>query len=216
MQQQSHSSATEPPECRALLEYLSTLQPSPISETTTLELLLDRCWHHLCVDSRGGMQAEKLADRMESCVWEPPLLRFTIERHGGTMCGSSRAELQHWTVNVNTLTAEYALCGHRQVRRMQPRLDIQTLVSEIAELVLQSRADPRLKWYPDGLVEIRIGRVLPETLSTKQTLEDRRRRFRQQLETILFSRGWKKRGRTYEPHEALKTVNTASESVLSF
>jgi hypothetical protein len=29
------------------------------------------------------MTGDKLLDRMEKVVWEPPVLTFTIERHGG-------------------------------------------------------------------------------------------------------------------------------------
>jgi hypothetical protein len=126
--------------CKILREYLSTVQPGPITEVTTLQLLLADSWNELSVDFRGGMQPDKLYRPIESCVWEPPLLTFIIERHGGTVCGSSRADLQEWTINVNTCTAECAVVGHRQIRKLQPKLDLEPLSHEIAELVLQGRA----------------------------------------------------------------------------
>jgi hypothetical protein len=42
------------------------------------------------------MTGQKLLGRMEEVVWEPPILSFTVERHGGTVQGSSRAS-PGWT-----------------------------------------------------------------------------------------------------------------------
>lgn len=52
------------------------------------------------------MEAHKLLSRMEQIVWEPPVLTFVIARHGGMVLGSTRAELQHWAVDLNKMTAE--------------------------------------------------------------------------------------------------------------
>jgi hypothetical protein len=197
---------TEPRKCRALRVYLSTLRAGPLPDISTVESLLADSWNQLSIDIPSGMNPDKLYGRMESCAWEPPLLRFLIERHGGTVCGSSRAELQQWTINVSTCAAECAVVGHRQIRKMQPTLDVQPLVNEIAELVLQRRPDPRMKWYPDGRVAIRMDQVLPETHTPKQTRERRRRRFPQNLDSILVPRGWKNRGLIYLPPESSTTV----------
>jgi hypothetical protein len=153
--QQTYASV---PKCKILREYLSTVQPGPITEVTTLQSLLADSWSELSVDFQVGMQPDKLYRPIESCVWEPPLLTFIVERHGGTVSGSSRADLQEWTINVNTCIAECAVVGHRQIRKMQPRLDVQPLVNEIAEFILERRPDPRLKCYPDGRVAIRMDR----------------------------------------------------------
>ena len=45
-----------------------------------------------------------------------------------TACGSSRAELQHWTVDLETKTATLEKFGHRQLSPMQPRLDVEPLI----------------------------------------------------------------------------------------
>jgi hypothetical protein len=46
--------------------------------------------------------------RAEELSWNPPILSFTIERHGATARGSSRAELHEWTVNLHEGTAHWA------------------------------------------------------------------------------------------------------------
>jgi hypothetical protein len=57
-------------------------------ESEELETILASCWHELDQNHAGGMVAEKLYDRIEEVLPEPPLLTFTIERHGGTVRGS--------------------------------------------------------------------------------------------------------------------------------
>ena len=60
------------------------------------------------------MAGHKLIGRMENVEWHPPILTFLIERHGGTVLGSARAELQRWTVDLDRRTATCERVGHRQ------------------------------------------------------------------------------------------------------
>jgi hypothetical protein len=76
--------------------YLATLPPGPISDPAALERLLAACWDEFTGDY-GGMEGYKLLGRMEDVTWGPPVLSFSVERHGGTVMGSSRAELQGWS-----------------------------------------------------------------------------------------------------------------------
>ena len=87
-----------------LKEFLSDLHSGPIhSPSPHLEPLLASCWGEFSGDD-GGMMGDKLIGRMEAVEWNPPLLTFVIERHGGTVMGSTRAELQHWEVNIDNTT----------------------------------------------------------------------------------------------------------------
>ena len=45
------------------------------------------------------MAGYKVIGRMEDVKWDPPRLRFSIERHGGTVMGSGYTELQSWIVD---------------------------------------------------------------------------------------------------------------------
>ena len=47
----------------------------------------------------------------EDLACNPPNLCFSIDRHGGTVMGSKRAERQTWTLNLETLTAMPGLSG---------------------------------------------------------------------------------------------------------
>lgn len=79
--------------------YLCTL---PAGEVATpdeqLALLLREAWVSLAGGDETRMDASKLEGRMEKVTWTPPVLTFTIERHGETVMGSSRSRLYRWTV----------------------------------------------------------------------------------------------------------------------
>ena len=104
--------------------------------------------------------------------------------------GSSRAELQRWTLDPDTMTAVCEEVGHRQVAPMRPRLDIGPLADEIARLIVARADDVRLKWYDGGRVRVLIGKIIPAGSAVRQTLEGRRRRFRIALAAILADHRW--------------------------
>src|SRR5258708_33451648 len=139
------------PALNNLQDYLRTIPPGPVSDTTDLERLLAACWHKLDGDD-GGMEGRKLLGRMEQVSWTPPLLAFTIERDGGTVMGSSRATLQEWSVDMEKATVHCVEARSRQIRPMQARLDVRPLAEEIAALVMSHKTDERLKWNKDGSV----------------------------------------------------------------
>ena len=136
-----------------LMSYLARLPPGAIADTESLERLLTAYWDDLRADD-GGLEGYKLINRMEGVTWKPPVIKFTIERHGGTVIGSSRAELQTWWVDVEQGTATYEVTGHRQIRPMQPRLDVKALAKEVADLIHAGKEDERVSWYPDGRVNV--------------------------------------------------------------
>lgn len=96
-----------------LLEYLASLHPGTVSELAKLEVLLAVCWEELDGGSDEGMSGDKLHGRMEGVAWQPPILKFRIERHGGTALGSTRADVHDWTVDVNQRSASLSVTGHR-------------------------------------------------------------------------------------------------------
>jgi hypothetical protein len=81
---------------------------------------LSEVWESLDSGAEGGMSGDKLYDRIEEIEWEPPLLTFAIERHGGTAKGSVCAELQTWAVDVEKRTARVSGGGRRQLGKKHP------------------------------------------------------------------------------------------------
>ena len=112
-----------------LNRHCAALPLGPIADVPTLERLLAAAWNAL-TGSEGGMEGYKLLDRMEAVVWNPPLLSFLVERHGGTVQGSTRAELQHWHVDVGRKTASLGKIGWRQLRPAAKRFPMKKFVKK--------------------------------------------------------------------------------------
>ena len=177
-----------------LKDYLRTIEPGRIARTGDLKRLLAGVWDDLGGDD-GGMAGCKLIGRMERVEWHPPVLAFTIERHGGTALGSTRAELQRWAVNLDRGTATCERAGHRQLSPMARRVDVGPIAEEIAGLIVGGVIDDRLRWLGDGRVRLEVGRIFPERSGYKQTVQGRRKRLREALIEALGPKGWGHLGR---------------------
>ena len=81
--------------------FLQQLPAGRVAQTRQLESAMASCWHTILGGDAGGMDGYKLRDRMEQPRWEPPILKFRVERHGSTVCGSTRAEIQQWEIDTN-------------------------------------------------------------------------------------------------------------------
>jgi hypothetical protein len=172
-----------------LHDLLTTVPPGPISRPGDLDRLLAACWHEFHGDD-GGMTGDKLLGRREEVVWQPLILAFKIERHDGTVQGSSRASLQQWRLDLDKKTAWCEERRFRQVRARQPRLDVRALAEEVASLILRHQEGGRLRWCEDGRVRVLVGKVVPDDSAVAQTLAGRRKRFRQALRERRAAEGW--------------------------
>lgn len=178
------------PAIESIRLHCATLPPGPVADVPTLERLLAAVWDGLSGDD-GGMEAYKLLNRMEKPIWNPPVLNFRIERHGGTVLGSSRAEVQEWTVDLERLTASVKVAGRRQVSQLQPRVDVKPIAADLCGVILTGKQDDRLKWDGTSKVRVLMGKVLPERSAVKATLAYRRKRLRNELTRLLAAKGWK-------------------------
>jgi hypothetical protein len=144
------------------------------------------------------MAAYKLK-RGENFRWADPCLEFDIERHGGLAVGSTRAELQHWVVDLQALTAHCEPAGKRQISPMREAMtakDMECVAVELRELVVARADDPRLKWV-EGRDRVRVlsGVIINPTGDVpKQTLDGprgRRRRLGDAVSTEFARIGWR-------------------------
>jgi hypothetical protein len=173
-----------------LKHYLHNIPTGKVTHTRNVENLLAQCWEQLDGHSNGSMAEYKICGRTENMEWNPPFLNFTIERHGAMMFGSSQAELQHWSVNVERGTASLNNQGIRQKRDIEPTLKTKPLAENIGKLILEKKECKELKWDDDKThVRIMAGEIIPDDVA-KQTLAGRRKRFRKDLTTFLENYGW--------------------------
>jgi hypothetical protein len=178
----------------ALRRFLNGTAPGPIDQTTELAALLVDCWDEFDGDS-GAVEPFNHLCRIENARWEPPRLTFVIERHGATVLGSSRAELQNWTLDLDRVTREYE-SGQRQLRPTQPPLDVDPIADEIAALIENGTPDSRLAWYDTDRVRVLIGEIVPRMSAARQTVDGRRRCFWAALDGRLEP-GWQRSQQSY-------------------
>jgi hypothetical protein len=157
---------------------------------TDVEALLAQSWDDIDGSDDGGMRGYKLVGRTEDLHWIPPVLSFRIERHGGFVLGSTRAELQTWAVDLTRNAAEIVGTGRRQLVAMGARLNVTPLAAETAAMILQGCDATRLKWPNPSRVRVLVSEIIPTT--NKQTTEGRRQRFAAALEQHLAPNGWRR------------------------
>jgi len=183
----------------SLKAFLMSLPPGSDLDREQVEFLLAETWPSLRGSRAGGMQAHKIRGRTEDLSWNPPLLSFEIERHGGTVNGSTRAEMQRWCVDAAAHTAEIVSTRKRQLHAMAKRVNAKAPAALIAEAILNNHEHEMLKRYPDGRVKVLISSLFPQGLDFKQTVSGRRKRFRAALAPLIKELGWAEVGiNTYQ------------------
>ncbi len=176
-----------------LRDFLKTLPPGEVQEVSKVEELLSACWGDLSTGG-GGMEGYKLHNRMEAVKWEPPVLTFEIERHGGPVLGSVNAEVQCWTVDVEQGSAAVGFSPRKRLIGVRGKpLKVGPIADEIVKLVIAGKEGSRLKWYGPTKVRVLLGKILPRGLTiSKETLQGRRKRLGKAIEDGLASHRWKK------------------------
>ena len=181
-----------------LIEALRHIPEGRLTEDVREKLipLLRECWHDFRGSSEASMRAWKL-DRAEEFWWNPPLLSFTIEGHGATMLGSSRADLQNWTLNLTARDAQCSKERYRQIRPASPKLDVKPLASRVRESIRQGSGSNSdlvqngvVVWKGDDEVWVYHGKLIPGG-GYQQTVAGRRKRLRDELTNIMKPLGWK-------------------------
>jgi hypothetical protein len=178
---------TEKDSRTTLRDFLATQSPGtlePAAAESVIDLLA-ACWHEFEGCDDAAMHNGKLG-RAEELAWHPPVLSFVIERHGGTVLGSTRAELQRWNVDLDRGIATWEQAGRRQLTAMSPRLNVKPIAEEVARHIIDKSDHPALTWGPGrSRVSVRIGQVIPQE-GFKMTVQGRRKRFKEALRDRLL------------------------------
>jgi hypothetical protein len=115
--------------------------------------------------------------------------------------GSTRAELQLWTVDTDLEGADCEYYGYRQVEKRQAPVNVRPIAEELAQLIIDRSQDGCLKWSADGRVRVLTGQFFQEGSSPKQTVRDRRKRLLKVLEEFLAPHGWNRKLSWWENKE---------------
>jgi hypothetical protein len=183
-----------------LVEFLNSLPAGKVPDSgkasRAICSFLSDCWDDIPGSDTGKVGSGRL-DHIKQLEWNPPDLSFVILRHGGTVMGSSRAELKGWTVDVERRTAVCGPAGHRQIKPLAPRLDFTRITDEIVSAIKSGIDDPRLTWSPQrDWVKVNLAKAIGKTPSQpKETVRGRTKNLRDRLIQILTQKlGWKREG----------------------
>jgi hypothetical protein len=186
-----------------LKEYLQRLPAGsvPHEQYTQLMTLLGSCWDEFrgVSDTKMGWWKVLRDGGPRDLIWHPPILSFTIERHGSLVLGSTRAEKQRWSLDLENCTASADTVGHRQVhqpagpfRSSEMAAMAEKICSEIQEGP-SSTSDYSIRgiiaWAGPDQVHIKHGELVPPA-AFQRTTAGRRKRFRSILESKMQAIGW--------------------------
>lgn len=174
---------------KALHDELLGLPSGPIHNPDRIETLLSDAWGKFYGSDEGGMRAYKISGRVADLTWEPPLLSFYIERHGGTVQGSSRAEIQYWVLNMTSLSATYSVAPYKQLKPRNPPLDIKPMVATLVEVISNQSEHQWIRWTGQDRFRVLIGNIIADDTPLR-TLQGRRRRLNEALVQALEPLGW--------------------------
>ena len=120
-----------------LIGYLKGVPRGEIKDAQQLEKLLANCWSEFIGGDAERMFPRKLLGRMEEIIWEYPVLEFTIERHGATVMGSTRAELQRWSLDIENKSASVRNQSYRQVIKRERAFEVISIADKLASLIIK-------------------------------------------------------------------------------
>lgn len=173
-----------------LHRHCTTLPPGPVAYEPALRRLLADAWDDLVSDD-GGMEPYKLLRPLEAVSWTPPILSFVIERHGGLAVGGTRAERQHWHVDVEAGTATLGKVGWRQNKPQRDDFPVlKATAAEVTEAIRNGQNHDRLQWDGPNKVKLLTTKLFPEGSGYRRTVEGQRKRFRSYVTAALIADGW--------------------------
>ena len=126
----------------------------------------------------------------EPMKWEAPILSFKLERHGGTVMGSKKAEIHSWVIDTQKRRAQIVNKSPRYLVPPDRKWDPTPLAQELFRAIAQRQEHPNLKWDNENTTVRLIGirDLIPG--DNNQTLQGRRKKFRENLQELLSEKGW--------------------------
>ena len=154
-------------------------------------------WNEFSGSRITKMDALKILrdDGPAEVTWYPPRLSFVIERHGGTVLGSTRAEKQQWTMNLEKRTADQMQIGHHQLHPNAPKLDVNPLANGVCKAVQEGPSSHSrlvsegiIVWKNNDELTVFHGKIVRG--GYPRTVSGRRKRFTADLKSKMERVGW--------------------------
>jgi len=191
----------------------------PASICDELFKLVVASWNEFSGSGETSMGAWKIMrdEAPEEVTWWPPRLSFVIDRHGGAVLGSKRAERQEWTLDLDRKTADRRQIGFRQLHPNAPKLDVKSRADAVCKAVREG-PNSATRFVSDGVVvwksadELMVyhGKIVGGTY--RRTVSGRRKRFIADLKSKMELMDWELvsagRGLTFKKQDVAHTSVT--------
>ena len=126
----------------------------------------------------------KLTNRdLENLREEDALIRFSIERHGALVRGSSYASLHHWVIDPMNRTRWIEKVTSRRLVPTVSHIDTESAVKSILDEI-ENGAVRLISENGKVIRKVNIAMLVPDE-GARQTIADRRRRLRRALDSEL-------------------------------
>ena len=169
-----------------LQKVFQSIKDGPV-EDLDLGHLLAQAWDSIDGSKETKLLAWKL-NRIESLEKRNGMLYFDIERHGGTVNGSTRGVVYTWEVDVEHGEASIVRERNRQLYKADKRFDVNPIAQELTQKILEKQDHQYLRWNAEKTsCTILVGAVVPMT--NKQTTSGRRERLRAAINGLLKPEG---------------------------
>jgi hypothetical protein len=158
-----------------------------------LSKLLARSWESFDGSSESSMAAHKIGGRAHGFKWKSPILTFEIDRHGRTVSGSTRADRQEWTIDLEKRTARPRKIGYSQLTRRASAFKAEPVVHLFVDVIYRRLATPpgwNLTWISDDEVRVVVRSLLPDPYGFQRTIEGQAKRLRQGLINAMAAKSW--------------------------
>jgi hypothetical protein len=174
---------------RDLVDLLGDPGPVPASRQQAVLARLAVVWDSLHGADQTHMTAHKLT-RAEHLQWQPPVLRFSIERHPAGPGQSDTVPMQGWAVDLEAGTAVLTGTTYQQSVLAAHRWEARPVVAELAAKLRYGAADPRLRWTDerDTCFPVLANILPPSALgAVRQAMT---RRFLDAWRSMMLALGW--------------------------
>ena len=173
-----------------LIDYAESLSPGELSvdERKILINLLSKSWDELQGSSAEKTTFDKLF-RAENLRVDYPMIYFELERHGGLVNGSTRADIHRWEINLEQSKAILRSRTYRQVSSLDKRYNATEAARMVSKNIINGEDHEYLTWDAEKTrVTVILNKIVPSSYS--RTTQGRNKRFREELQEMMNNTGW--------------------------
>ncbi|BFN37822.1 hypothetical protein [Fidelibacter multiformis] len=176
----------------ALRKYLESLPSGKIEkgqDVFKVKHYISNCWDIFKYSDGKNINSVINNKPIYNVVWNPPVIKFKIPEYYNNR-STTRVDCEEWHLDLDTKIAKCYIGGYIQLLPKKPRLNVKPIAEELVPIIINRKEDPRIEWKKDGSVRIKLGEIITSDRQFNRTVQDRRKRFKAELNRLLEEQGW--------------------------